>query len=233
VLITLVKCRCNRKQEPRSDPADELPIDPTKDMPAHSLSTNATLAPDKPGIAMVDARSDIYSATLANADPDRGGVLPSKVTLATNTGVIEFHAIAGRSGCVREANYGPDGGACVGGDTAIDAAGGISGIVAHDRSLFLVGVFIAGKPPEQPPPSLDFTAKARGISFVELAPELGQVFFVGDGLTGAGSGSRQRFRVPTGATHLYLGFADADTFQGRPGQYSDNSGGLRVTVVQH
>jgi hypothetical protein len=208
---------------------EPLPIDPAMDMPEQSLSTDATLSTGKPAVAIIDGRSDIYSSSLATANPDRRGVLPAKVTLAATTGTIVFPSVVGKSGCAREANYPADGGDCVGGDTAIEAAGGISGVIAHDRSLFLVGVFLAGKPPPAAQPSLDFT---KGIAFPELAPALGQVFFIGDGRTGAGSGAEQRFIVPAGASHLYLGFADADSFQGTPGEYGDNSGGLRVTLVQ-
>jgi hypothetical protein len=37
--------------------------------------------------------------------------------------------------------------------------------------------------------------------------------------------------VPTGATTLYLGFADANGFNGAPGWYNDNTGALSVTVA--
>ncbi len=57
------------------------------------------------------------------------------------------------------------------------------------------------------------------------APTIGTVFFIGDGLTGTGSGAIQTFIVPTGATRLYFGFDDA------PGFYSDNTGSLDVTVT--
>jgi hypothetical protein len=68
---------------------------------------------------------------------------------------------------------------------------------------------------------------------------LSQVFFVGDGLTGTdavnvGSGSTQTFQVPTGATRLFLGFADAfnnfDSIGTGPGAYGDNTGSLSVNI---
>jgi hypothetical protein len=72
------------------------------------------------------------------------------------------------------------------------------------------------------------------VSFPELRPQLGQSFFIGDGLTGTDSGSQQRFLVPPGATTLYLGFADGYRFQGTPGWYADNTGNvvLRLTQLQ-
>lgn len=217
---------------PRPGLNPELPIDPSKPMPKDSLSTDGALERDKPARFLVEGRSDIYSAGLALADPDRQGVLPAKITLAAGGGVLRFPRVTGKAGCIQEAAFGPDGGDCVGGDTNLEPAGGISGIVAHERSLFLVGVFLATRAPESPPPTLDFSAAARGVAFTELAPALGQLFFIGDGLTGTGSGEVQRFVIPAGSTHLYLGYADGGGFQGAPGWYGDNTGGLDATVVQ-
>jgi len=69
---------------------------------------------------------------------------------------------------------------------------------------------------------------------------LGQVFFIGDGLTGTdavnvGSGSTQTFQVPTTATRLFLGFVDSfnnfsTTGGGSPGAYGDNTGALSVNI---
>jgi hypothetical protein len=41
------------------------------------------------------------------------------------------------------------------------------------------------------------------------SPTLDQIFFIGDGLTGPGTGTVQHFTVPAGATGLYLGVADS------------------------
>jgi hypothetical protein len=68
-----------------------------------------------------------------------------------------------------------------------------------------------------------------GTSFLSLSPQIGQLFFVGDGLTGTGSGSVQQFLVPPTATRLYLGFADAVGYMGLPGQYQDNVGILNAS----
>ena len=169
-----------------ADPEPELPIDPSQPMPERSLSTDGLLERDKPARFMVDGRSDIYSAGLSKADLERRGVLPAKITLAAGGGAIRFQRVAGKAGCVQDAAYGPDGGDCAGGDTNLEPAGGISGIIAHERSLFFTGVFLATRAPETPPPTLDFSNAARGVAFPELAPALGQVFFIGDGRTGTG-----------------------------------------------
>jgi len=60
------------------------------------------------------------------------------------------------------------------------------------------------------------------------APGLRQVFFVGDGLTGTGSGSVQTFAILDGAGILVLGFAAAFAFSGDAGWYGDNVGGYDV-----
>jgi hypothetical protein len=79
------------------------------------------------------------------------------------------------------------------------------------------------EPTDPAPLALDFT---NNTSFEEISPLLKQTFFIGDGLTGSGSGNIQRFLVPNQATRLFLGFADGATIQGLPGHYSDNGGSL-------
>jgi hypothetical protein len=115
---------------------------------------------------------------------------------------------------------------------------GISGIVFTGREMFLVGVFLSNAAPSGSGPFADnFTSASNQVNF---APLLGQVFFIGDGLTGTdgvnvGSGSTQTFQVPTNATRLFLGFADAfNNFStsggGSPGAYGDNTGSLSVNI---
>jgi hypothetical protein len=126
---------------------------------------------------------------------------------------------------------GPDGNTSL--PTSITSFGGISGI-QHDGSGFLVGVFLGQTEPIGPaPPALDFRASGIGTSFLSLSPEIGQVFFIGDGLTGAASGSVQQFAVPATASRLYFGLADAFQYTGLPGQYQDNAGSftVRLTIV--
>ena len=77
------------------------------------------------------------------------------------------------------------------------------------------------------PAPLDFSG---GTSFTSLSPLLQQAFFIGDGLTGDGSGTTQTFNVPTGATTLYLGISDACGYNGSPSCYGDNGGSFSITV---
>jgi uncharacterized protein (TIGR03437 family) len=94
--------------------------------------------------------------------------------------------------------------------------------------MFMVGVFLDDLVPKNPaPPRLDFT---NNESFTTLAPLIGQTFFVGDGLTGTGVGTRQQFVVPAAATRLFLGIADANEWQGDPSWYFDNGGAFTAVV---
>lgn len=102
--------------------------------------------------------------------------------------------------------FGPDG------DSALfvndPSLNGISGYNAPVDAL--VGVFLTDSEPinNPAPPSLDFGPTGIGTDFPTLAPALQQIFFIGDGLTGTGTGTRQTFVVPSGATRLYLGVVD-------------------------
>jgi len=89
----------------------------------------------------------------------------------------------------------------------------------------LVGVFLdASQPDSSPTPaSLDFSASGVGTDFTTLSPALKQAFFIGDGLTGTGTGSVQNFVVPAGATRLFLGTSDGFG-------WFNNSGTFAVTV---
>lgn len=76
----------------------------------------------------------------------------------------------------------------------------------------LVGVFLtdADQTGSVTPAPLDFAA---GLDFTTLSPGIGQIFFIGDGLTsdsnaGEHGGARQSFVVPDGATRLFLGTSD-------------------------
>ncbi len=117
----------------------------------------------------------------------------------------------------------------------MDSFEGISGLDLYEsdpsarRVMFLAGVFTAAAEPQDPAPAtLDFSSTALTTSFTQLAPLLHQTFFIGDGLTGTGSGSPQTFLVPDAATHLYLGIVDGSYFVGGPNYYDNNRGDFSV-----
>ena len=122
----------------------------------------------------------------------------------------------------------PEAGSFAPDPSSITAVGSISGISSADNGGgYLVGVFLADTVPAGPPPAtLDFTGDR---DFASLSPALAQTFFIGDGRTA--TGRPQRFHVPTGATRLFFGFADAWFFEGPPGFYADNSGSLKVALL--
>jgi hypothetical protein len=82
----------------------------------------------------------------------------------------------------------------------------------------LGGVFLGPAAPSGSAP-----AQLTGTTFSSISPGLNQIFYIGDGLTGTGSGDVQTFYVPAGATRLYLGIID-------DGGYYDNSGSITATI---
>jgi len=122
--------------------------------------------------------------------------------------------------------FGPDGNG-VPGSSNISSFGGISGYLGTQGAL--VGLFLDASVPNGIAPStLDFSLGGLGIDFSSLSPELGQVFFIGDGVT---SGNVfQEFIAPTGATRFFVGITDAFGFNGAPGAFDDNDGSYRITI---
>ena len=177
-------------------------------------------------------------------------LLPVGVNLAPGSTSVEFPnvigiASAGPTPVQPSPGWlwnGPDGGTNPTGlVTNILSWNGISGVLA-DTYLPLMGVFLSDSQPVTStladpgtaPPRLDFTT--IGTNFTSLSPTLGQSFIIGDGKTD--SGVVQQFNVPAGATRLYLGFLDCNTFgwtvpgisPAYPSAYWDNAGLMTVTV---
>lgn len=177
----------------------------------------------------VSGRANIYGAgrdTAPAPGGGGGGALPTLVELASDAAVVTFTCVTGDlTPYVGQPLFnGPNGDrAGVGGaDTNVTSYRGISGIINRGSGMFLVGVFLTDAEPSDPAPArLDFT---DGEDFSELAPEIGQTFFIGDGVG-------RTYRVPAGATRLFLGFADAFNYVGAPGWYANNGGSLEVTVA--
>lgn len=176
------------------------------------------------------------SATPAPGDPSvpgSGGVPAPFATIASGTNlVLTFQSVVGTtSPCCGQ--VGPDGGDFPQFPVEhVNSFDGISGIRFEGREQVLVGVFTNGDPSGQAAPAmLIYNVAAGDDARASYSPLLRQVFFIGDGLTGTSTGSVQQFFVPTGATRLYLGFADAPGFNGDPGRYDDNSGSLVATFT--
>ena len=192
-----------------------------------SLSVHATTL-------SVDAVDNIYGAghsTPPNPGTGSAGELPPGVTFAAEPGqVLTFSSVTGMSTLTTAfGEFPPDGNPSYPMD--MSSFGGISGIVS-DASSYLVGVFLGSTEPTDPAPSiLNFTSLGLGTAFPTLSPVIGQMFFIGDGLTGNGTGSEQQFEVPADATRLYLGFPDGYGYMGLPGAFQDNDGTLVATFT--
>ena len=96
--------------------------------------------------------------------------------------------------------YNPDGQLDDIGHNTNGSEHGISDIISPINAL--VGVFLGPDRPDltNPPSTLDFST-AASRNFDELQPDLKQIFFIGDGRSTTGI---QKFKVPQGATRLYL-----------------------------
>ena len=196
------------------------------------LASNATASTSLPRQA-VPANANIFAAGLGKPPslPGGGGSVPPVWQLpAGKARVVTFPGVAGavtyhfdhppKGAAGRGANGG------VSNPTNITSWQGISGIVDKKNTMFLVGVFLGDARPTGPaPPRLDFTDNE---DFKVLAPRIGQTFFVGAG--------KASYRVPAGATRLFLGFAKAwnpqttVNFRGAPSFYDVNRGSLQATV---
>lgn len=177
----------------------------------------------------VDGASNLYGAGRA-APPDPGGtgagVLPPGVqlapgvdrvvTFANATGTVDFGACCAPSP--------PDGDPS--GTVVTPIYEGLAGPVLP-RARHLSGVFLDSLEPMDPAPS---GLVINDVSFSEIHPAVGQIFFVGDGLTD--SGSQQVFHVPNDATRLFLGYIDCFPPCAVPGGYDDNSGSVSIGVEE-
>lgn len=184
---------------------------------------------------VVNATDVIYAAGNQSAEAGpAGGTVPGGITLSSGATSISFSSVTGSytSGCGSSAgcitiNGGTlndaDGNFSATATSSETGYGSISGMTANGGG-YLVGVFVAaGGPSGTAPTALNYTTTSSE-SASSYSPLLDQVFFIGDGLTGDGTGTEQVFNVPTGAVELYLGISDAGGYNGGPGSYGDNSG---------
>jgi hypothetical protein len=180
----------------------------------------------------VDAQCNIYGAghTPPNDAPtvgsNGGGVAPVMVSLTAlgNPTTLQFTATGSVSYCPGCGANGPDGADFL---TAAPSYNGISGIT-NFPARSLLAVFTSDTEPANPAPSpLDFAL--IGTNYATLAPQLRQIFYLGDGLTA--TNTAQVISVPAGATKVYLGLVDGDSYEDTPDAYDDNSGAFSVTVI--
>jgi PEP-CTERM motif len=159
--------------------------------------------------------------------PGAGQVL----TFSSVTGTVNLTVSSGPTH-----SYGPDGGPS---DPpgqipvfTVTPAAGLSGFQAMQLASVFAGVFLNGNEStlHVVPPTLAYgTPGGLSTSSTSYSPLVDQVFFIGDGFTGTGTGTQQVFNIPVGATELVLGIPDAGFYNGPPGAYQDNSGQFVVT----
>ena len=195
------------------------------------------------GTVTVRATDVIYAAGIqaAEAGPALGTVPRGIIDLPTGSKGVYFRKITGSipcfsaAGCIDLAStnsgsyyYNDPDGKGVWGTSYSGGYGSISGITAPGEG-YLVGVFIvADGPTGKAPPALNFTGSSA-TSQPSGYPRLNQVFFIGDGLTGDGTGTHQVVYVPSGAAQLVLGISDSPDFDSSsPGDYNDNTGTYTV-----
>lgn len=188
------------------------------------------------GMVIVDGVDNIYGAghsVAPSPSGEGGGTLPPSVSITPGAGqFVTFTNITGSItyfGDLNAPSYADGNPFNVVRD--VSSYGGISGIITPTR-MPIIGVFLTASEPLNPAPSrLDFTLSGLGTSFTTLSPEIGQTFFIGDGLTGTGTGSIQKFMIPVAATRVFLGFADT---RGEPGDgagsFFNNAGSFNVDV---
>lgn len=170
-------------------------------------------------VVTVPATTDIWLAGQPSGSSVSGyfgtdyALANSPIAISVNGGdVLTFSASDGLGGVSVDASCfdtTPDAGSCYS-DEYTYSPGSANGIsLAHLPANALVGVFVAsGGPSGSTPADLDFTGPG-GYSFLTLSPLLDQQFFIGDGLTGTGTGTVQQFIAPAGTATLYLAVADS------------------------
>jgi hypothetical protein len=186
----------------------------------------------------VDSKSEIWAiSTLVDT---MGLAATSALSFSAADGqTVTFGSVTGTVTCSTTAcgPFGADGGSVAGfdGTSLSSPVTGLSGVSFVGRQMFLVGVFLDAGLPGSSPSTITYDGtNTQATSFA--APSLGQIFFIGDGLGGVSNNIVQIFDVPTGATRLFLGFADGvPGFTGTVGAYGDNggtafSGGTGLTI---
>jgi hypothetical protein len=205
------------------------------------LTSVGALNAQNAGITVfVSAFTDIYQSGGYNDNAGQGAILPLAYVFPAGPGqVLTFLSVTGEWTCNVSTNlpYTADGttnpmGSCYP-RANISPIGPFSGYDNTDYQGAMVGMFLECGLPTTVAPTLRFyvnDGSQGGIKtdFEVLQPEIGQVFFVGDGLTGTGTGNHQMFLVPPTATHLYLGYVDSCSSSGfgSPGCYFDNGGAI-------
>jgi hypothetical protein len=183
---------------------------------------------------VVNATDVIYAAGGNASAATFGGTTPTaisvtgqaSVTFGPTTGTITLNNSSGNQ--INDADGVKQSG--TGGPASVTSSatgvGNLSGVSTTAGSGYLTAVFINGTAGATAQP-----ATIGGVLTAPITPLLNQVFVIGDGLTGDGTGTNITIPVPTNATALYLGISDACGYTGAPSCYGDNAGTFTMTYV--
>ena len=169
------------------------------------------------GISVPGTANPYLAAQPDGTTASGGDVAPTNspvrvTTIVINPGDVLSFVVSGST----NNDPGPSGLSPDGGSTfSRGSEHGLAGYTTHLNSL--MGVFVDDSVPGgTAPESFPFSPNDPVFS-----PGLRQPFFIGDGLTGNGDGSgqRQQFVVPAGATRLFLGSADGCCWYNNDGSF--------------
>jgi hypothetical protein len=157
-----------------------------------------------------------------------GGTVPGAVINVVGVSSLQFLATGSvvlnlTSG---DNSNDPDGVGAAPGSSYNTGTGIYAGISAPYAG-YLTGLFTGSDTATGTPTSYTLASEAAS----SFSPSQNQAFFIGDGLTGDGTGAEQTFYVPTGATTLYLGISDSCGYGGGPSCYGDNGGSFSVSYT--
>jgi len=167
-------------------------------------------------------RADGYSCCSGDSSPAQAAVEVVGLAFAP-TDVLTFDV----SGQVSFGG-GPVSGDNPDGDSIFSMTNYGDGISAplYVKTNALLGVFLGDESPTGGATPAELSFFESGLGFASLEPEIGQIFFVGDGLTSdsgnpfPGGGAPQAFIVPTGATRLFLGTCDGVGWYNNTGTFT-------------
>ena len=193
-----------------SDPGPTVYGNAPSDPPPPPIVTDALpIDPGKP----LPERSVGTDASLAGVDQPSRVLVDGRADIAS-AGMLHADAHPGGVLPTRVSLVGAAGGGSI-------RVRDVRGKTGHGDVL--VGVFMSDKPhkPSSVVAGDDTGQRPDAIT----APRLGETFLIGVGLAHTGTGDLQTFRIPDGATQLYLGYSSR--------AYGGQTGGMSAIVTQH
>jgi hypothetical protein len=155
----------------------------------------------------VQGTADIYAAGQSTLPDSAGASFAPSISFGVGSATFMTFSVSNDTlACDFSIPIAADG-SCYSGGTQINGSNGLSGITVGGANMFLAGVFLDNNQPSGAGPSALIYNTADPASLTtgdaSYSPQIGQVFFIGDGLAGSLS---QSFTVPATATRLFLGF---------------------------